>query len=157
MGGGADLTLAVEPADSRTSLVLQEAFFAEIASRYPGWEPGRSASVGPADLTPPTGTWLVAYLVGRPVGCGGVQGVDRETAEIRRVFLDGAVRGRGIGRALLTELEAHARRLGYQRVRLTTGDRQPEALQLFRSAGYVEIPPFSSGVFTRYWMEKPLT
>ncbi len=70
--------------------MLQRAFFAEIASRYPGWEPGRAASAEPSDFAPPTGTWVVAYLVGRPVGCGGLQGVDRETAEIRRIFLDGS-------------------------------------------------------------------
>src|SRR5579871_4244048 len=140
--GGAEVVFAVEPADSPTSLELQQRFFAEIASRYPGWEPGRSASAEPSDLAPPTGTWIVAYLAGRPVGCGGLKGVDRETAEIRRIFLDASARGRGIGGALLTELEAQAERLGYRRVRLTTGDRQPEALRLFRSAGYVEVAPF---------------
>jgi GNAT superfamily N-acetyltransferase len=77
-------------------------------------------------------------------------------AEIRRIFLDAAARGHGIGRALLIELEAHARRIGYERVRLTTGGQQPEALGLFRSAGYEEIPPFTDGVFTRHWMEKAL-
>jgi GNAT superfamily N-acetyltransferase len=85
-----------------------------------------------------------------------LKGVDRETAEIRRIFLDMSARGRGIGRALLAELEMHARRLGYRRVRLTTGDQQPEALQLFRSVGYLEIAPFTRSVFTRHWMEKPL-
>jgi GNAT superfamily N-acetyltransferase len=156
MGGGVELTLAVEPADSPTSLVLQQAFFTEIASRYAGWEPSRSASAEPSDLALPTGTWVVAYLAGHPVGCGGLKGVDRETAEIRRIFLDMSARGRGIGRALLAELEMHARRLGYRRVRLTTGDQQPEALQLFRSVGYLEIAPFTRSVFTRHWMEKPL-
>jgi len=112
MSGGAELILAVEQADSRVSRSLQKAFFAEIASRYPGWEPGSSSSAEPSDLAPPIGTWLVAYLDGSPIGCGGVKGVDRETAEIRRIFLDVSARGRGIGHALLTELEMHARRLG---------------------------------------------
>ena len=56
----------------------------------------------------------------------------------------------------MTELETHARRLGYQRVRLTTGDQQPEALGLFHSVGYMEVPAFTAGAFTRHWMEKPL-
>jgi GNAT superfamily N-acetyltransferase len=157
MGGGTELTLAVEPADSPTSLVLQQAFFTEIASRYAGWEPSRSTSAEPSDLALPTGTWVVAYLAGHPVGCGGLKRIDSETAEIRRIFLDVSARGRGIGRALLTELEMHAQRLGYRRVRLTTGDQQPEALRLFRSAGYLEIAPYTRSVFTRHWMEKPLT
>ena len=92
-----DITLALEPADSATSLALQEAFFADIASRYPGWEPGASASVDPAELAPPTGAWVVAHLAGRPVGCGGLQRVDAETGEIRRIYLEESARGRGIG------------------------------------------------------------
>ena len=90
------------------------------------------------------------------MGCGGLKALDSETAEIRRVFLDQSARGRGIGRRLLQELEIHARQLGYQRVRLTTGDRQPEALGLFQAAGYLEILAFNGNPFTRHWMEKTL-
>jgi SAM-dependent methyltransferase len=151
-----ELLLVVEPADSEASLRLQEAFFADIASRYPGWQPASSQSVQPAELAPPKGVWLVAYLGGRPVGCGGLQRLDGETGEVRRIFLDQAARSRGVGRALLGELEQHARRLGYLRVRLTTGDGQPEALGLFRSEGYGEIDPFTDAAFTRHWMEKAL-
>jgi GNAT superfamily N-acetyltransferase len=137
-------------------VALQQAFFADIASRYPGWEPGASQSVEPSELAPPGGVWLVAYRAGRPVGCGGLQRLDEETAEVRRIFLDEAARGYGIGRALLAQLEMQANRLGYQRVRLTTGDAQPEALGLFTSAGYGEVSPFTTGAFTRHWMEKRL-
>ena len=149
--------VTVERADAEVSLVLQEAFFADIAARYPGWEPASSQSVGPSDLAPPHGIWLVAYRDGRPVGCGGLQRLDAETGEVRRIFLDETERGRGTGGRLLVELEKHARRLGYKRVRLTTGDGQPEALGMFQSAGYGEIPPFTDGVFTRHWMEKVLS
>ena len=149
--------VTVERADAEASLVLQEAFFADIAARYPGWEPGSSQSVGPSDLAPPDGIWLVAYRDARAIGCGGLQRLDAETGEVRRLFLDETDRGRGIGRTLLLELEEHARRLGYRRVRLTTGDGQPEALRMFQSAGYQEIPPFTDGVFTRHWMEKALS
>jgi GNAT superfamily N-acetyltransferase len=156
MATRADLKLATEPADSETSNALQTAFFADIATRYPGWNPGNSQSVEPAELAPPTGIWLVAYLNNTAIGCGGLQALDPHTAEIRRIFIATSVRGQGIGRALLAELEGHARRLGYQRLRLTTGDQQPEALDLFRSTGYAEIPPFTDGQFTSNWMEKTL-
>jgi len=153
---GRELTLVPEPADSETSLALQQAFFADIGMRYPGWAPASSQRVEPSELAPPDGVWLVAYLAGRPVGCGGLQRFDAETAEIRRIFLDERARGRGIGRALLAGLEDYAKELGYQRVRLTTGDGQPEALGLFGSAGYEETSPFTNGVFTRHWLEKRL-
>lgn len=150
------LSLAVGAADSETSVALQEAFFSEIARRYPGWEPASSQSVEPAELAAPDGVWLVAYVDGEAVGCGGLQRLGTEVAEIRRIYLDERARGRGIGRALLGHLEEHARTLGYERVRLTTGDSQPEALGLFRATGYREIEPFTDGAFTRHWMEKPL-
>ena len=151
-----DVTLVVEPADSEASIALQHAFFAEMGSRYPGWEPAASQSVEPSELAPPDGVWLVAYRAGRPIGCGGLQRFDAETAEVRRIFLDGAARGHGVARELLARLEAYAVELGYRGVRLTTGDEQPEALALFESTGYAEIPPFTTGVFTRHWMEKRL-
>ena len=99
----------------------------------------------------------MAYLNGHAVGCGGLQRLDAETAEVRRIFLAEQARGRGIGRALLAQLEDQARGLGYRCIRLTTGEAQPEALGLLKSAGYEEIPPFTDGVFTRRWMEKRLT
>lgn len=156
MGGDPGLTLALEPADSAASRALQRAFIADIASRYPGWDPGKSQSAAASDLGPPGGAWVVAYLDGRPVGCGGLKALGAETAEIRRVYLDPSARGRGIGRNLLQELELHARRLGYRRVRLTTGDRQPEALGLFQTAGYAEVTAFNDNLFTHHWMEKTL-
>ena len=151
-----DVTVAVERADAKVSLALQEAFFADIAERYPAWVPASSQSVLPSDLAPPNGVWLVAYLGRRAVGSGGLQRLDADTAEIRRLFLDESARGRGVGRRLLAELESHARLLGYQRIRLTTGDGQPEALRVFQGANYQEIPPFTDGAFTRHWMEKSL-
>jgi GNAT superfamily N-acetyltransferase len=150
------VTLALEPADTDASRALQGAFFADIAARYPGWDPSRSQSADPSDLAPPRGAWIVAYLDGRPVACGGLKALDTLTVEIRRVYVDPSARGLGIGRTLLEGLESRARHLGYERARLTTADRQPEALGLFRSAGYHEIPAFNDNTFTRHWMEKIL-
>lgn len=152
-----EVQVIAEHADAQVSLVLQQAFFADIAARYPGWEPASSQPVGPVDLAPPHGIWLIAHRDGHAIGCGGLQRLDAETGEVRRIFLDQTERGRGTGRRLLVELEQHARRLGYKRVRLTTGDGQPEALRLFQSAGYEDIAPFTDGAFTRHWMEKALS
>jgi GNAT superfamily N-acetyltransferase len=139
------MTLTVEPANSAKLRAMQNAFFADIAARYPGWQPASSQAVNSNELAPPNGVWLIACLDGRAIGCGGLQRLNADTAEVRRIFVDGLARGRGIGRALLNELESHGQRIGYQRLRLTTGDQQPEALRLFESAGYIEIPPFTSG------------
>jgi GNAT superfamily N-acetyltransferase len=150
------LRLTLEPSDSEVSRELQRAFAVDIASRYPGWNPDEGPSAAASELSPPGGVWVVAYLDGQPVGCGGVKAVDRELGEVRRVFIDSSARGRGIGRRLLAELETQARRLGYRRVRLNTGNRQPEALRLFLAAGYAEVADFNGYAFAHHWLEKDL-
>jgi len=64
----------VERADAAVSLGLQQAFFADIASRYPGWEPASSQSVKPSDLAPPIGIWLVAYRDGHQSAAAACSG-----------------------------------------------------------------------------------
>lgn len=136
---------------------LQRAYFADIASRYQGWSPDLIPSADPAEVAPPFGAGVVAYLDGRPVGCGGVKRLDATSAELKRLYLASSARGRGVGRRLLDELESHARALGYEVLRLDTGDRQPEALGLFRSAGYEQSADYNGNAWATYWMEKRLT
>ena len=75
------------------------------------------------------------------VGCGGwrAHGTD---AEIKRMYVTPAARGRGLARRLLAELERTARAAGHRRVILETGSKQPEAVGLYRSSGYTEIPAY---------------
>lgn len=155
-GGGraSGARIVLESPSSIRSQALQAAFFAEIASLYPGWAPDGVPPVEPAQLEDPAGAWAVALVDGDPVGCGGLQRVDTGAAEIRRVYVDPAARGRGIARLLLAVLEGEGRRLGYRRLRLTTGDRQPAALALFRAAGYEAVPAFDDNPFAAHWLEK---
>lgn len=150
------ITIVLEPSDSPASAELQRAYFADIAGRYPGWSPDLIPSADPDEVTPPVGAWVVAYLGDVPVGCGGVKRLDGETVELKRIYLAESARGHGLGRRLLQQLEDHALDFGYRRVRLDTGDRQPEALTLFRSAGYVEIDDYNGNTWATYWMEKAL-
>jgi GNAT superfamily N-acetyltransferase len=101
--------------------------------------------VDPAQFAPPRGLFLIAYLDDRAVACGGWRvhdGPDGPQAELKRMYVSPAARGRGVGRAVLAELERTAVEAGYTRMVLETGQRQPEALALYRSAGYVEVPKF---------------
>lgn len=63
-------------------------------------------------------------------------------AEIKRMYVDPAARGLKLGRRLLQRLERHAVDNGFSIVRLETGIHQPEAIGLYRSAGYRDIAPF---------------
>ena len=112
---------------------------ADLGRRYGG--SGDDTPVDAADFTPPHGDFLVAELNGRLVGCGGwrAHGAD---AELKRMYTDPAVRGRGIARMVLRAVEDSARAAGHRRVILECGDRQPEAIALYEACGYTRIPDF---------------
>jgi GNAT superfamily N-acetyltransferase len=148
--------IRLERSDSSSSLALQAGFFEYVRGRYPGWEPDQIPSADPEELVAPRGAWVVAYLDGEPVGCGGVKGLDPVTGEVKRVFVESQARGRGGGRAVMEALEEHARALGFERLRLDTGDRQAEALALFRSLGYREIEDYNGNPYASYWLEKAI-
>jgi GNAT superfamily N-acetyltransferase len=97
----------------------------------------------PDDFLAPEGTFVVAEVDGAAVGCGAFRRHDGlDVAEIKRMYVRPAARGRGVGRAVLEDLERRAAAAGYRRVVLETGARQPEAIALYASAGYREIEPY---------------
>lgn len=91
----------------------------------------------PEQFAPPQGLFLVGYLDERPVACGGWRRLDPATAEIKRMWIAEAVRGRGLARVMLGELEATAAAAGVSRITLNTGYLQTEAMALYESSGYV--------------------
>jgi putative acetyltransferase len=88
-------------------------------------------------------SFVAALCAGEAVGCGALVRTRPSECELKRMFVAAAHRGRGLGRRILRALEAIA---GEEErvVRLETGVRQPEAIALYRSAGFVEIAPFGS-------------
>jgi putative acetyltransferase len=120
---------------------LIEALNAELSAQYP--EPGATHFMLDADeVAADKGAFLVGYLDGEPVACGAIRCTDAGVAEVKRMYVMPAVRGRGFSRAILTALEDSALRLGIRRLVLETGPRQLEALALYRRAGFVAIPRF---------------
>jgi putative acetyltransferase len=87
--------------------------------------------------------FFVARDGGRPAGCGGVLLVGREYAEVKRMYVRPAFRGRRIGRLMLDHLVEHARQHGLTVIRLETGIHQREAIALYEARGFRKIPPFS--------------
>jgi putative acetyltransferase len=100
----------------------------------------------------PSGAFLVARTDGRAVLCGGVARFDDTRAELKRMYVDPALRGQGHGRRLLEALEQEARRLGYTAIVLETGEQQDAALGLYASAGYEPIPCY--GVYAQRAMSR---
>ncbi|GLY94581.1 GNAT family N-acetyltransferase [Actinoplanes sp. NBRC 103695] len=125
-------------ADPRVQALVTEAL-TELGGRYGG--SGDDTPVTLTDFDPPVGAFFAAVDGDALVGCGGWRrhGTD---AELKRMFTTPAARGRGVARRLLATIEESARAAGMKRVILETGDKQPEAIGLYESAGYVRIPDF---------------
>ncbi len=84
----------------------------------------------------------MARRAGEALGCGALR-IDAEGyGEVKRMFVLPRARGLKLGRRILDRLEEEARREGLRCLRLETGVHQPEALGLYRTAGFVEREPF---------------
>ncbi|MBO4205263.1 bifunctional helix-turn-helix transcriptional regulator/GNAT family N-acetyltransferase [Micromonospora echinofusca] len=144
------------PADPRARACVR-AYARDIARRFDdGYDPALSRPVRDDDLVPPAGVFLLATLDSEPVGCGAVKLHPDAPAEIKRVWVSDTVRGLGLGRRILHELERYAAERGWTAVRLDTNRNLTEAIALYRSAGYREIPPFNDERYAHHWFEKTL-
>lgn len=132
----------IEPADFASPAVqaLVAENLADLSARYGG--NGDDTPIAASDFTPPNGAFLVAITDDdRLIASAGWRrhGAD---AELKRMFTTAAARGRGVARLMLAAIEQSARDAGCKRVILETGDRQPEAIALYESAGYSRIEDF---------------
>ena len=118
-----NVCITPEPPDSTLAGAVLDRYFGELAARFPGgsaeFDPARIAAPT-TEFTPPDGVLLLARLDGQAVGCGAVRTLDAEHAEIKRMWVDPTVGGRGIGRSRLAALESAAAELGCHTVRLDT-------------------------------------
>jgi GNAT superfamily N-acetyltransferase len=137
---------------------LIEAMLEELVPLYGRIDTGRVPTARPEEFAPPLGIFLVGFDdARRPVCGGGVKRLGPEVGEIKRMFVVPEARGRGVARLLLRALEAAARELGYSRVRLDTGPKQPRAEALYRDAGYREIADYNGNPHASFFGEKSLS
>lgn len=126
----------------------------EYAVRYGGPD---ETPLDPLMFEPPAGSFFVGYLDGVAVATGawrrsGVEAFgSTSTVEVKRMYVAPAARRRGLGRLMLARLEESAADHGADAVVLETGLRQPEAIALYESAGYVPVPAFG------YYQDAPLS
>lgn len=132
-------------------------YFEELDRRFEaGFDPGRSLPADDAELVPPEGAFLVAIIDGEVVAGGAVKRIARGMGSIKRMWVSETVRGLGIGRRMLEALERQAGELGFTTVRLETNGALKEAIQLYRTAGYTDVPAFNSDPYAQHWFEKRL-
>jgi len=135
------MILRIEKADSAAARTIMAALNADLAGRYPG-KP--IFGIDAARFEAEGGVFALGYEASEPVASGALRRYET-AAEIKRVFVAPRWRGRGLARRMMAFLEAQAMQRGYRRAVLETGSGQPEAISLYRSLGWSEIPPF--GIF----------
>jgi len=152
--------MRVEAADAHgaEALTLVQTYLHEIEALFPHeLDPALSVTAEPDEMSPPHGAFLVVRDDdGTAIGCGGVKLLDAATAELKRIWLAPAARGRGLAAALLAELEDAARELGATHGRLDTNEKFGAALALFRRHGWQEIPPYNRNAYATHWFAKTL-
>jgi DNA-binding MarR family transcriptional regulator/GNAT superfamily N-acetyltransferase len=149
-------TRVVAPSHPDAAFALRE-YFAELDRRFDqDFDSANSLLPSAERLVRPAGLMIVATLRSQPVGCGALKLDGHRPAEIKRMWVAPQTRGLGVGRRLLTELEGHAREAGASTVRLETNKALVEAIALYRSSGYVEVPAFNAEQYGDHWFEKPL-
>lgn len=137
-----DLVLREIPYSSEPATSLIGELQQEYVTRYGGPD---GTPVDVAEFSPPDGLFMVAEVDGQAAGCVGLRATPFDgqlCAEMKRMYVRPGFRRRGLGRRLLASAEQRATLLGYPRLVLHTGDRQPEALALYRQAGYLPIHGF---------------
>jgi GNAT superfamily N-acetyltransferase len=145
-----------DPRNAEAQWCLQQ-YFLELNERFDaGYDPSRSIPAGAEQLRLPAGLFVVARLRGAPVGCGGLKLHDNAPPEIKRMWVSPSVRGLGLGRRLLGELEDRARATGATVTRLETNRRLAEAISLYRAAGYEEVDAYNDEPYAHHWFEKRL-
>ncbi len=133
------------------------AYFTELTERFDiGFDPARTLPAAPDDLRPPRGLLLLARLDGQPIGCAALKLHGSQAAEVKRMWVAPSARGLGLGRRLLQAVEQLAADHGARLLRLETNRNLTEAIALYRSTGYQEVPAFNDEPFAHHWFQKKL-
>jgi GNAT superfamily N-acetyltransferase len=152
----------VDPSLPEPQAVLRE-YFGELISRYNDRPAAPKEILEEMELAPSddlvgaTGVFIVAYRNSDPVGCIGLRFGPDLVGQVTRMFVTRQERRRGIGIALLSEIEVIARHRGLTRLELDTRDDLVEACRLYLRSGYQEVPAFNAGPYAEHWFAKLLT
>ena len=153
----AAVVIAAEPEESRDARHCVAAYYKELDERFDGgFDPGNGGYAGKPATADASGTFLIARLHGRAIGCGALKPIDASTGEIKRMWVAPEARGLGVARRLLEALEDEASRSGFGRVILDTNRSLAEAQALYRNAGYRARERYNDNPYADFWFEKVL-
>jgi GNAT superfamily N-acetyltransferase len=145
----------VDPRGPEAIEVLRS-YLTEVSSRIPAAVVSEDEVDDVDDFMAPNGLFTVITSDERVLGGGAVRLLDKQTAELKRMWIEPDARGSGLGTALLAELERQAGQLGCRRARLDTNHVLTEAVELYRRCGYLEIQRYNDNPDADLYFEKPL-
>ncbi len=123
--------------------VVPELMAAVDLDRTTRYGEGGPSPVAAADFARPYGVVVLASPTGLAVGCAGLRRIRPGVGEIKRLYVDPALRGRGVMRRLLCALQDHTRSTGLTRLQMETGTKQqPEAMTLYAGEGWQPIEAY---------------
>lgn len=143
-------------------------YFAERASTFPAAQGAyRTTFPDPGQFVAPKGVFLLAYDEDGEAGCGGIRELvvpldqleDAQPVvryELKHLWVSPEHRGRGLGRAILAELEHRARGFGATELVLDTNASLEAAGALYRGHGYESVQPYNDNPNATDWFRKSL-
>jgi ribosomal protein S18 acetylase RimI-like enzyme len=96
----------------------------------------------PAQYSEPTGCIILSCENEKPFGCVAVRKFEDSVCEMKRLYIPESYRGKGIGRELTARIISKAKELGYKKMRLDTLETMKEAISLYNTLGFTEIPKY---------------
>jgi len=160
------VTFVSTPVDDPLAHEMLSAYFAERDATFPRAGAYRTVFPDPPRFLNPNGDFVIGYDDDTEIGlaCGGIRLLEAESSEvgplmrfeIKHLWVHQDARGRGLGRALLTELESRAAGLGGRVVVLDTNESLQAAGGLYRSSGYTGVAPYNDNPNATHWFRKRL-
>jgi DNA-binding MarR family transcriptional regulator/GNAT superfamily N-acetyltransferase len=143
--------------DDPAALACVGAYYRLLAEKVPGTRPDMFTLplTDAPKYRPPEGAFLIAWSDDLPIACVSLRPLEPGVAEVKRLWVDPIARGQGLARRLMRQIEARARDLGHDRLKLDSNTVLTEAIALYRSDGWQEIAPYT-GAPANIWMAKRL-
>jgi ribosomal protein S18 acetylase RimI-like enzyme len=149
------MDFTVVPADSPGARLAMSRYVEELQGTLPhGFTVEQALADAARDYNEPNGLYVLLGDPTEPVAGGAVTFLDTDRAEVKRMWVSPAARGRGVARALLAELERLAQEHGRRVIVLDTSSRLTGAVALYDTSGYERVPAYNDNIDADLWFRK---